>query len=117
MKIVFLLTAILFFNEAIFSQWPGNENPLAVKELKLTRYQQKKIKRINSKAASQITLLQGKQGNDVKVMARIDKIKSTRIKEIRSCLTPEQRLIWRKKLIENKPRRGVTGLPNERKRG
>ena len=42
MKIVFLLAAISFFNEALFSQWAKNEDPLTIKELRLTRLQQKR---------------------------------------------------------------------------
>ena len=42
MKIVFLLLVILFLNQSSFSQWADNEDPLNIKELKLTPLQQQK---------------------------------------------------------------------------
>ena len=53
-------------------------------------------------------------GNDEQITSEVDEINGARIKEIRNILTPEQQITWRKKLMENKPHRGVTGLPNER---
>ncbi|MEO8765493.1 MAG: hypothetical protein ABI416_14440 [Ginsengibacter sp.] len=116
MKIVFLLIAILFFKETVFSQWLVNENPLTIKELKLTKSQQKKIRRINEEASAQIKLLHKSGPGDEETAIKIGKIQGRRVKKIRSFLTPEQQLVWRQKLSEKKPRRGVTGLPNERTR-
>ncbi len=48
------------------------------------------------------------------IATKTDEIRGARIKKIRNILAGGQQIIWRKKLIENKPRRGVTGLPNER---
>jgi hypothetical protein len=114
MKIVFLLVAILLCNEALFSQWIANENPLTIKELKLTRLQQKKIGKINHDATIEINLLKKDEGNNQENAIGIERIHGARIKKIRRILTSEQQITWRKKLTENKPRRGVTGLPNER---
>ena len=114
MKIAFLLVAVFFLNEAIFSQWPGNEDPLSIKELRLTRLQQKKIRRINKDAATEINFLEKNGSKNEAITTRIDKIKGARIKKIRNCLTQEQQVAWREKLMENKPRRGVTDSPNER---
>lgn len=114
MKIVFLLVAIFVFNEAVFSQWTNNEDPLTIKELKLTRLQQKKIRKINKDATTEISLLKKNNGSNEEITTKVDKITGARIKKIRNILTPEQQITWRKKLMENKPRRGVTGLPNER---
>ena len=114
MKIVFLLAAVFLFQEILFSQWDGNEDPLAIKELKLTRPQKKKIIKINNEAGIQIRLLKKKDLSNIESTAKIEQINGARIKKIRNNLTPEQQITWRKKLMESKPRRGVTGLPNER---
>ena len=114
MKIVFLFVAILVFNQELFSQWAVNENPLTLKELRLNRLQEKKIRKINKDAIAKINLLKKSYSGYEEVATKIDEINGARIKKIRKILTPEQQIIWRKKLMENKPHRGVTGLPNER---
>lgn len=114
MKIVFLLAAVFLCNQALFSQWANNEDPLTIKELKLTRYQQKKIRKINQDATIEINLLKKEEGKNEENTVKIDKIHGARIKKIKKILTTDQQITWRKKLMENKPRRGVTGLPNER---
>jgi len=114
MKIVFLLVAILLFHETLFSQWNGNEDPLTIKELKLTGVQEKKIIKINEEAELQISLLKENGPGNNESRAKIEQINGARIKKIRNNLTPEQQITWRKKLMESKPRRCVTGLPNER---
>ena len=114
MRIVFLLVAVLFLNQPLFSQWANNEDPLTIKELKLTPGQQKQIKQINKHAAVEIGWLKKNNDSGVTVTSKIEKIKGARIKKIRNVLTAEQQTIWRNKLMKNKPGRGVTGLPYER---
>jgi Spy/CpxP family protein refolding chaperone len=114
MKIVFLLAAILVCSQALFSQVANNEDPLTIRELKLTRAQQKKIRKINHDAAVEINLLEKNADGSEENAIKIAKIRGARIKKITNALTPEQQVLWRKKIRENKPRRGVTGLPNER---
>jgi len=114
MKIVFLLAGIFLCSQALFSQWAANEDPLTIKELKLTRLQQKKIGKINHDAIIEINLLKKDESHSEENAISIERIHGARIKKIRKILTSEQQITWHKKLIENKPRRGVTGLPNER---
>ena len=114
MKIVFLLAAISFFNEALFSQWVKNEDPLTIKELRLTKLQKKKIRKINKDAATEISLLKKNNPGGDDFTTKIEENNGARIKKIRNVLNREQQITWSKKLRENKPRRGVTGLPNER---
>ena len=114
MKIVFLLAALFLFNGVLLSQWADNEDPLAIKELKLTRLQQKKIKKINKDATAEIRLLKDCNLSNEEITAKVDKVNGTRIKKIRNNLSAEQQMIWRKKLMEAKPRRGVTGEPYEK---
>ena len=114
MKTVFLLATVFLFHGTLFSQWDGNEDPLTIKELKLTRLQVKKIIKINKEAGLQISLLKKNDPGNNESTAKIEQINGARIKKIRNNLTPEQQITWRKKLMENKPRRGITGLPNER---
>src|SRR5882672_11138449 len=103
MKIVFLLASMFVFNPVLFSQWANNEDPLTIKELKLTRLQQKKIRKINADAAIEINLLKKNNGSNKEITTRDDEINGARIKKIRNSLTREQQIIWRKKLMENKP--------------
>ena len=114
MKFVFLLTAISFFSEALFSQWGKNEDPLTIKELRLTRLQEKKIRKINKDAAAKINFLKKNNPGGDDITTKIEENNGARIKKIRNVLTREQQITWSKKLRENKPRRGATGLPNER---
>lgn len=115
MKIVFLLLAILFLNQSSFSQWATNEDPLNIKELKLTPSQQQQIRQINNHAGIEINWLKKNNSDSgATAVSKIEKIKGARIKKIRNLLTREQQITWRDKLMQNKPRRGVTGLPNER---
>ena len=114
MKVVFLSAALFLFNGVLLSQWANNEDPLAIKELKLTRLQQKKIKKINKDATAEIRLLQECNLSNEEITAKVDKVNGTRIKKIRNNLSAEQQMIWRKKLMEAKPRKGVTGEPYEK---
>ncbi len=115
MKIfLFFLMAIFVFNEAAFSQWASNEDPLTISELRLTKLQQKIIKNINREARDKISLLSKNNLSDEEAKAGLEEITGARIKQISNNLNEEQQIIWRKKMLQNKPRRGVTGLPYER---
>ena len=81
MKIVFLLAAISFFNEALFSQWAKNEDPLTIKELRLTQLQKKKIRKINKDAATKISLLKKNSGSNEEIMLRLMKSTGQELKK------------------------------------
>jgi hypothetical protein len=114
MKFSSLLIVLFFSGGIVFSQWTKNEDPLTLKELHLTKLQKRKIQKINYYATTEIDSLKTNNDNDEDLPTKIDNITGERIKKIRNCLTAEQQVTWRKILMNNKPRRGVTDLPNER---
>jgi hypothetical protein len=112
MKALPFFLVLFLLNLRLFAQWGPAGDPLTIGELKLNTTQQLKITKIDKEAIAMIDSLQQNDGANKE--AEISRVKGARIKQIRIVMSPDQQSIWRKKMLEDSPHRGVTGKPNER---
>ena len=112
MKFAVSILALLFFSTGLQAQHRYDESFKKMKrELNLTKFQENKIKKLDKEAESKINRI-ARSGLTSK-KARIKEIEEERKNSIRDLLNPAQQERWQM-ILENKPRRGVTDMPNER---
>jgi Spy/CpxP family protein refolding chaperone len=115
-KIFFIFISFFLFSTTVFAQHNADTARWFIqmqRELHLTKDQERQIKKIDY--ATQLNMLgvyQLKISNKAK-QKKYAQLNSDRKKNINKVLNKEQRERWQM-ILENKPRRGVTNLPNER---
>jgi hypothetical protein len=115
-KILFIFISIFLFSATVFAQHNADTAQWFIKmqrELHLTKDQERQIKKIDY--ATQLKMIgvgQSHISNKAK-QKRYAQINSDRKKMIRNVLDKQQQERWQM-ILENKPRRGVTNMPNER---
>lgn len=118
MKIRFKLTGMLFFlfaftlNAEAQKKDPKKAKKEMVKQLHLSKQQKKEMKAVSLKkkkeAVKNNSALTEQQKKD-----QLAQLKNDKHAKMEAILTPEQKEKI-KEAKDNKPRRGVTGMPNER---
>lgn len=107
-----IFTLLLSFSFASYAQHRYDESFKKMKrELNLTEFQEKQVKKFDKEAENKINRTSTSSLTSKK--ARIKQIEEERKNKIRRLLNPEQQERWQM-ILENKPRRGVTDMPNER---
>lgn len=112
MKFAVSILILLLFSTGSPAQHRYDESFKKMKrELNLTKYQESRIKKLDKETGIKIDRTIKSDLTFKK--ARIKQIEEERKNSIRRLLNPEQQERWQM-ILENKPRRGVTDMPNER---
>ena len=115
-KIIVIFFATFLFSSSVFAQQDADTAQWFIKmkrELHLSTDQERRIKKIDY--ATQLNMLgvgQTHISNKAK-QKKYAQINADRKKNIKKVLNKEQQERWQM-ILDNKPRRGVTDMPNER---